>query len=82
MRANRTSKQHVCIELTWIVQAALAGLAAGGFAIEEQRIVVAATRKPEKVRVAKLVAWRRLEVCFRYEVTKIEPIIDGPKKSF
>ncbi len=48
---NRADKERVRMTLKpWIIEAALARLGARRLSLEEQRIVVASTRTPEKVR--------------------------------
>ncbi len=49
-RINATSEENVRLELKpWIVQAAVERLAAKQLSADEQAIVVASTRTPEKV---------------------------------
>ena len=50
IRINATSEENVCLELKpWIVQAAVERMAAKQLSADEQAIVVASTRTPEKV---------------------------------
>lgn len=50
VRVNASSKENVRMELKpWIVQAALNRLAPNQLSIDEQRVVLASTRTPEKV---------------------------------
>lgn len=50
VRINASSKENVRLELKpWIVQAALDRMAPDQLSIEEQRVVMASTRMPEKV---------------------------------